>query len=411
MAPAFRSVAEHAAVVAALLARTPTGRLPLQQTRGLALADDVIAAVDLPPFANSAMDGYAVRAVELAELPNDAELVVSQDIPAGRTDVQPLQPGTVARIMTGAPIPDGADAVIPVEQISVVTSPVELIRIDTRVEPGKHVRGRGSDVGVGAVVLPAGSVVGPPQIGLLAALGESTAVVHRPLRVLLLSTGDELVAAGSPLLSGQIYESNSPMLAAAVSAIGGEPTVAHFVSDDVDAFRASFAEAAAGMDLVVTSGGVSAGAFEVVKDALSGRGVEFVKVGMQPGMPQGAGVVRLDGGGAVPVVTLPGNPVSSFVSFEVFLRPAMLAAMGHPAAHRHRPSSLLPLSEPITSVPGKRQFRRGVVDREAGTVRPYGGPGSHLLGWLAGADSLLVIPEDVTELPAGAAVEVWDLTG
>lgn len=408
--PSLRTVPEHATVVAALLARTPTERVPLQRSAGLVLADDVRAGLDLPPFANSAMDGYAIRSGELAELPNDVELVVSQDIPAGRTDVHPLRPGTVARIMTGAPIPEGADAVVPVEQITVVTSPTERIRIDQRVAPGKHVRTRGSDVGSGSVVLPAGTVIGPPQIGLLAALGEPEVLVHRPLRVLLLSTGDELVAPGQPLQPGQIYESNSPMLAAAVAAIGAEPTIAHFVGDDVEAFRASFADAALGMDLVVTSGGVSAGAFEVVKDALTGRGIEFVKVAMQPGMPQGAGTVDL-AGTAVPVVTLPGNPVSSFVSFEVFLRPAMLAAMGHPAARRHRPVSRLPLGEAITSVAGKRQFRRGVIDRDAGTVTPFGGPGSHLLGWLAGADSLLVVPEDVTELPAGAGVEVWDLTG
>ena len=249
-------------------------------------------------------------------------------------------------------------------------------------------------------MLPAGTVIGPPQIGVAAALGSAELSVHRPMRVLVLSTGSELVAAGEPLQPGQIYESNAAMLAAALTEIGAEPVRAHLVADDVEEFRGRLAEHAADVDLIVTSGGVSAGAYEVVKDALSGQGVEFAKVAMQPGMPQGAG--RWDG---VPVVTLPGNPVSSFVSFEVFLRPAIRAAMGH--RDPVRPAVRVPLAVAIDSPGGKRQFRRGVLDSVAGTVAPWGGPGSHLLGWLAGADCIVVIGEDATHLDAGTPVEVW----
>jgi len=408
----MRSVAEHAALVAGLIRGTPVERLPLDQAAGLVLGTDLRATIDLPPFPNSAMDGYAVRTVEVASAP--VEMVVSQDIPAGRLGVPPLAPGTVARIMTGAPIPDGADAVVPVEQTSVTPAGTDRVRIDVATVAGRHVRSQGSDVMAGAVVLTRGAHLGAPQIGLAAALGNAELSVHLPLRVLVLSTGSELIAPGNPLQRGQIYESNAPMLAAAISATGARPTVAHFVADDVDEFRSAFAAAAIGADLVVTSGGVSAGAYEVVKDALTGRGVEFAKVAMQPGMPQGAGAVEIDSGGSparsVPVVTLPGNTVSSFVSFEVFLRPAILAAMGHPPTRQHRRTRLLPLAEPLSSIHGKREFRRGLLDPAAGTVASFGGRGSHLLGWLAGADCLLVVPEEVAELAAGDPVEVWDLT-
>ncbi|GGM18256.1 molybdopterin molybdotransferase MoeA [Nakamurella endophytica] len=408
----LRSVEEHAAAVAALLAPAPAVRLPLARCLDRVLAEDLVAAIDLPPFANSAMDGYAVRAADLAALP--ATLPVSQDIPAGRTDTAPLRAGTAARIMTGAPVPDGADTVVPVERTD---AGVDRVRIDAAPAPGVHVRRVGEDVTAGTVVLRAGTVVRAAQIGVAAALGNAELAVRRPLRVLLLSTGTELVEPGRPLGPGQIYESNAAMLAAAVTEAGGVATVAHFVTDDVDRFRAALDRALdlphgdgpAGddgpVDLVVTSGGVSAGAYEVVKDALTGAGVEFAKVAMQPGMPQGAGTLAAPGGRRVPVVTLPGNPVSSYVSFEVFLRPAVRAALGHPDVTR--PVVRVPLSTGLDSPPGKRQFRRGQLDAVTGTVAPWGGPGSHLLGWLAGADAMIVVPPAVTRLEAGDDVEVW----
>ncbi len=391
----MRSVEEHARVISDLLSPSPVTVIGLAQTSGLVLARDLIAPIDLPPFPNSAMDGYAVRAADLTGFP--LTLTVSQDIPAGRQDTDPLAAGTAARIMTGAPMPAGADTIIQVERTDGGT---DTVRIDSAPPAGVHVRSKGEDVVAGAVVLKAGTVIAGPQVGVAAALGFAALPVRRPLEVLVLSTGTELVAPGQPLRPGQIYESNSYMLAAAITAAGAHATVAHFVADDVDAFRAALRAAIAGIDLIVTSGGVSAGAYEVVKDALTGQGVEFAKVAMQPGMPQGAG--HFDG---IPMVTLPGNPVSSYVSFEVFLRPAIRAAMGYQQITR--PAAELPLSETIDSPVGKRQFRRGVLDAAAGTVAPWGGPGSHLLSWLAGADAMIVVPADVGRLEAGDNVEVW----
>jgi molybdopterin molybdotransferase len=396
-----RTVAEHRAAVADLLAPMPTERVPLREARGRVLAEALLAAVALPPFDNSAMDGYAVRAADVASATEDDAVVlpVTADIPAGRTDVPVLEPGTAHRIMTGAPLPAGADAVVQVEHTD---AGVDQVRVFRGPAPGTSVRRTGEDVAEGAVVLPSGTVLGAPQIGVAAAVGSATLPVRRRPVVLVVSTGSELVAAGTPLRPGQIYESNGPMLAAAVDDAGGVGELVHFVPDDVAHLNRVLDERldAGRVDLVITSGGISAGAYEVVKEALTDRGVEFVKVAMQPGGPQGVG--RL---GDTGVVALPGNPVSSQVSFEVFVRPALRAALGHPHPERARVTAAL--AAPLTSTPGRRQFRRGVLDAVAGTVRETGGPPSHLLAALARADCFFVVPEEVTDLPAGASVEVW----
>lgn len=401
-----RSVEAHRAVVAALIAPQPAEPVPLAQARGRVLAEDLVATVSLPSFENSAMDGYAVRAAELAGASEDTpiELPVGADIPAGRTDVPPLQPGTAHRIMTGAPIPEGADAVVPVERTD---GGVERVVLRHAPQLRAHVRSVGEDVHAGTVVVPAGTVLQAAQIGIAAAVGCAELSVRRRPVVLVLSTGSELVAPGTPLRAGQIYESNGPMLAAAVEEAGGVAELLRFVPDDVEEFLARLADRISGVDLVLTSGGVSAGAYEVVKDAFTGRGVEFVKVGMQPGGPQGAG--RIDALGGVAVVTLPGNPVSSQVSFEVFVRPALRAATGHP--HPHRPVVTATLGERWTSPSGRRQFRRGVLDAVRGTVSEVGSPASHLLAAMARAECLVVVPEDVTTLDEGSSVEVWLLDG
>ncbi|MGY2129907.1 molybdopterin molybdotransferase MoeA [Blastococcus sp. SYSU DS0617] len=396
-----RTVEEHQAAVTALLPPMPEEFLPLAAAHGRVLARDVVAAVALPGFDNSAMDGYAARWAEVggaADRP--VRLPVAEDIPAGRTDVVPLAPGTVHRIMTGAPLPPGADVVVPVE---LTDGGTDLVEIRDSPAAGSHLRRAGEDIAAGAVALSAGSPLGAAQLGLAAAVGLTELPVRRRPRVLVLSTGSELVAPGEPLRPGQIYESNSLLLAAAVEEAGGVPRRLHFVPDDVDQFLGTVRAELATADLLVTSGGVSAGAYEVVKDAFAGLGtVEFGKVAMQPGGPQGAGTV--DG---VPVVTLPGNPVSAFVSFEVFVRPALRRALGHAAPDRLRAPARL--TGPLRSPAGRRQFLRGRY--ESGEVSQVGGPGSHLVAHLARANCLVVVPEDVTELAAGAEVDVVLIEG
>lgn len=395
----MRSVEEHQRIVAGLITARESTEVGVADAEGLVLAADVVAPLSLPVFDNSAMDGYAVRAADVAAAP--VRLPVAQDIPAGRTDRLTLEPGTAHRIMTGAPVPAGADAVVPVESTD---AGVSVVEIWSAAEPGRHIRRAGEDVTAGTTVLRAGQVLSPAALGLVAALGIDRLVVTPRQRVLVVSTGSELVGPGTPLLPGQIYESNAVMLAAAVREAGAEVASVATCGDDVGQFRAVLNAHTADADFVLTTGGVSAGAYEVVKDAFgAGGSVEFVKVAMQPGMPQGAGALP-DGRG---IITLPGNPVSALVSFEVFIRPALRAAMGLPA---HRPRRTAMLAEGLTSPGGKRQFRRGVYDEETGTVTSYGPPASHHLRWLASANCLLDIAEDVTAVAAGEQIRVWDLT-
>jgi molybdopterin molybdotransferase len=401
-----RTVEEHQAVINALLQLLPEEEVPLSAAHGRVLARAVPARVALPGFDNSAMDGYAARWAEVGSAGRSpVRLPVAEDIPAGRTDVVPLARGTVQRIMTGAPLPAGADVVVPVE---LTDGGTEVVEIRNAPPAGSHLRAAGEDIAAGAMALPAGTSLGAAQLGLAAAVGLTTLPVRRRPRVLVLSTGSELVAPGQPLLPGQIYESNSALLAAAVEDAGGEARRLHFVPDDVDEFLTTVRAELGGRDhgpadLLITSGGVSAGAYEVVKDAFRALGtVEFAKVAMQPGGPQGAGTV--DG---VPVVTLPGNPVSAFVSFEVFVRPALRRALGHAAPDRLRAPARL--TGALHSPAGRRQFLRGRYDN--GQVSQVGGPGSHLVAHLARANCLVVVPEDVTELPPGAEVDVVLIEG
>ena len=398
----MRSVDEHRRVIAGLISARPPSPVVLSEALGLVLAEDVVAPLSLPVFDNSAMDGYAVRAEDVADAgpDNPVTLPVAEDIPAGRTDPLTLSPGTAHRIMTGAPMPAGATAVVPVEATD---AGMPTVKIAGAPRPGQHVRKSGEDVTAGTRVLRAGQTVTPAVLGLVAALGLDRLTVVPRQRVLVISTGSELVAAGTALAPGQIYESNAVMLAAAVREAGASVLDTATCGDDVEQFRELLEAREA--DLVITSGGVSAGAYEVVKDAFptGSAGVEFVKVAMQPGMPQGAGRT----GGGCPIVTLPGNPVSALVSFEVFIRPALRAAMGMADPDRPRRSAVL--AEALTSPRGKRQVRRGISDPCAGTVTSYGPPASHHLRWLASANCLLDIAEDVTDLAAGQQVEIWDL--
>ena len=400
----MRSVTQHQHAVGELIKARPAQTVPLTEAHSLVLACDLAARISLPVFDNSAMDGYAVRADELAAATpaQPVALPVTEDIAAGRTVIPNLQPGTAHRIMTGAPLPDGATAVVPVEATDGHT---DTVHIYASARTGQHIRYAGEDVTAGAVVLHAGQVITAPILGLAAALGVTELLVVPQQRVLVVSTGSELVPSGVPLKPGQIYESNSIMLAAAVRDAGAAVVSTATTTDDAAQFSAVLDRYAPQVDLIITSGGVSAGAYEVVKDTFGRRGehgVEFVKVAMQPGMPQGLGMVA-----GTPIITLPGNPVSALVSFEVFIRPALRRAMALPTPERPRRTAVL--TETLTAPRGKRQFRRAVLDPVAGTVTSYGPPASHHLRWLASANCLLDIAEDIVNVPAGSELQVWDL--
>ncbi len=396
----MRPVEDHQRVVAGLITRREPVTLAIADTLGLVLADDVVAPLSLPGFDNSAMDGYAVVAEDIATATSEQPVLlpVAEDIPAGRTDPLTLKPGTAHRIMTGAPLPAGATAVVPVEATDGAT---DTVTIRSSAKPNQHIRRAGEDVTAGTTVLRTGQLVTPAALGLAAALGLGELTVIPRQRVLVMSTGTELVAPGTPLQPGQIYESNAVMLVAAVRDAGAEVVASPMAGDDVDVFRDVLNRYTGQADLIITTGGVSAGAYEVVKDALGGE-VDFVKVAMQPGMPQGAGTVN-----GTPIITLPGNPVSALVSFEVFIRAPLRTAMGLPNPERPRRTAVL--TEDLTSPRGKRQFRRGVLDPDAGTVTGYGPPASHHLRWLASANCLLEIGEDDIEVAAGSRIQVWDL--
>lgn len=404
--PALTPVAVHQQRVRELLARGEPIDVPLGEATGLVLAADLLAKVALPGFDNSAMDGYALRYADVAAATAERPLLidVSDDIPAGRTDVGPLAVGTAARIMTGAPMPPGADVVVPVEWTDAAQDgpPPTSVRIFQAPGEGQHVRREGEEASPGDVVLLVGTPITPPVLGLAAALGHDTLPVYPRPHVLVLSTGSELIAPGLPLRPGQIYESNSYMLVDAIRRSGCSAEALTMVPDDVEEFNAKLAAVAASADLVITSGGVSAGAYEVVKEAMTAAGtVLFDKVAMQPGMPQGCGTIN-----GTPIITLPGNPVSVYVSFEVFVRPALRARLGFTETSRRRVSATW-RGGAAGSPNGKRQFLRAHYDPTSNTVSPVGTPPSHLLASLARADSLTVVPAEVTAISDGDMLEVW----
>lgn len=404
----MKTVAEHLQEVLSVVAPLRVIDLQLAETHGCVLAEDVYAAAALPAFDNSAMDGYAVRFADVAAATEKqpAALAVVGDVMAGSWQSLAVSPGSSLRIMTGAPLPAGADAVVPVEWTD---GGLASVRISRPVRAGEHVRTAGDDLRAGDVVARRGGVVHATQLALLAAVGRDHAVVHPKPRVVVLSTGDEVVEPGQPPRPGQIYDSNGYALTALVTEAGGHGYRAGIAPDDVDRLSAVLDDHLIRADLLITSGGVSVGERDVVKKALSRLGtVRFERVAMQPGMPQGFGTIGPD---ATPIFCLPGNPVSAMVAFEVFIRPALWRMAGF-APTQAAPESAR-LLEPLTAPAGKRQYRRGrlsVADGER-VVRPHGGTGSHLLAGLAGANALIVIDEVTTEVEAGAMVEVLPLTG
>ena len=402
----MRTVDEH--LEACLSAIGPLEAIDLQllDAHGSILAEEVVAPWSLPQFDNSSMDGYAVRAADVATASESApvELPVTGDIPAGRPATLSMSPGTTMRIMTGAPIPQGADAVVPVEWTD---SGLATVRVTRAPEPGAFVRRIGTDVVKGVTVLEAGSRLGPPQLGLLAAVGRDRVVCRPKPRVVVMATGSELVEPGLPLRSGQISESNSFALTTAAREAGAIAFRVGIVPDDPRQLMDTVEDQLIRADLLVTTGGVSAGAYDVVKEVLSRLGtVSFDKVAMQPGMPQGFGVVGPD---RTPIFTLPGNPVSAYVSFEVFVRPVIRRMLG--VEPLMRPTVRAVCTDQLYSPDGKRQFARGWLSVEDGryVVRPVGAQGSHLVNDLAHANCLIVVPESVTVVPAGGAVTVMVL--
>jgi molybdopterin molybdotransferase len=403
---ALQSVDSYLSEIVAALTPLPPQDVPIPQALGAVLAADATAGSPLPGFDNSAMDGYAVIAADVAAATEEhpVKLPVDAEIAAGETGSFSVSPGRCVKIMTGALLPAGADAVIPVEWTDDGSSEVQIRRA---VKPGNAIRRAGDDAQPGDLLLPAGTRLGAAQIGVLAAAGHGTVQVRRRPRVTVISTGNELVPPGSPLMPGQIWDSNSFMLAAAARQSGLDGVRHDTVRDDPELVLTAIKEAAATSDLLVTSGGVSMGGeHDVVKAALSKLGsVAFRKVAMQPGMPQGFGMIGDEP--RTPIFTLPGNPVSAFVSFRLYVLPAARVLQG--LAQQPGEPLRARLSGPATSPEGKRSFLRGILDRAAGSVVPLTGQSSHQIAALARANALIVVPEAVTSLPEGEIVDVLEL--
>ncbi|MDL9981368.1 gephyrin-like molybdotransferase Glp [Microbacterium candidum] len=403
-ARAHRTVDEHLAEVLAAVTPLESTTVLLRDAAGSTLAVPVVAPTDAPGFRSSAMDGFAVRAVDAASASPEspARLRVIADLPAGTELDPPLAQGEAARIMTGAPVPTAADAVVPLEHTSagLFGGPdVDVVRAPT---VGQHVRPSGEDVRTGVEVVRAGVALGALQLGSIAAAGVTEVVVARRPRVAVVSTGSELAAPGAPLRRGMIPESNAPMLSRLTEDAGADLVLVATVPDVNAEFERALEDAtAAGADVVITSGGVGTGAYEVVRNTLEPiGGMEFVTVAMRPGRPQGFG--RLASGALA--FGLPGTPIGAAVSFEVFVRPALLAMQGR--RELHRPRLLLRAAEGWRSRAGHRHLVPATIDRtdpRGWTVRPAGG--AHSTTALAYTDAFVVVPEDVEEVRVGDLVE------
>lgn len=415
-----RTVEEHQQAVLGLLRYSsaftdrPAESLPLPLARGRVLAEDLHTPVSLPPFDNSQMDGYAVHRDDLAgaEL---LRLTVAPPVPAG-AEPAGLEPGYAAPIMTGAMIPEGAAAVVPIERAVPSQFPTaaqyrdeELLTVELPVvEEGLFIRSAGSDLSEGSLALEAGTLLGPAQLGLIAACGLEAVPVRPRFLVLLLSTGDEVQEPGGILAPGRIFDANTTLLATALEEAGVEVQRHRVVADDPQELRRALQDIDRPVNLILSTGGISQGAYEVVKQALADSSVEFLSVSMQPGGPQAIGTIN-----GVPFLGFPGNPVSALVSFEMFLRPALSAVTGIPGNRVCLPARL---TEDVQSPENKHQVRRGIyTDRSGqgegiGDVTLLGGPGSHLLHSLAASNALVHLPAGTGTLEAGTPVSVWLLS-
>lgn len=406
------SVEDHRADILAAVSPLAPHRRPLAECHGLVLAEDVAARLAVPPFDNSAMDGYAVRHSDLhgAGREHPVRLPVAADVPAGIAADSALPAGGAMRIMTGAPVPPGADTVVPVEDtdqpVGAAAAPTEVAVYD-QPPLGRHIRRAGEDINIGQPVLARGEMLQAIHISAAASVGWADLAVHPRPRIGVLATGDEIRPPGTPLAPGQIPDSNTALLTGLLIESGAEPVLLPPVGDDPEKFDDVLATRAADLDGLLTSGGVSVGAFDVVKTVLGARpGMLFRNVAMQPGKPQGFGVLD----DRLPVFCLPGNPVSVWVSFEVFVRPALRVMAGQ-----------APDPQPVTATAregwrcpqGRRQYIPVIIDGEGADleVRPAaaGGSGSHLVASLARAQGLAIVPADVAAVRAGDRVALIDM--
>jgi molybdopterin molybdotransferase len=395
------AVDAHLAAILAMLPTPEPIELRTADGLGLILAETATCSVLLPSTDNSAMDGYALVADDLssASRAEPVRLSVSGEVVAGSLELPTVARGTCVRIMTGAPIPPGADAVVPVE-LTLSDGDDVLFHLPARA--GDNIRRAGEDLVPDQELVAAGRRLAPADVALLSAAGVTRVVCLPAPRVVIMSTGDELVPAEREPGPGRIRDSNGPMLAAMVKATGGVPFVTGAIPDDHAALTEAFESNLGHADLFVCTGGASAGTRDLLADVIAQLGeVEAVKVAMRPGMPQIRGRI-----GPTPVIGLPGNPVSSFVSFEVFVRPAIRALQGRRDVHR--PTVIARAAEPLHAPAHKRGYVRVRLAREGAswTARPTGGQGSHLISSIAQADGLAIVPEAVTEVRVGDEVRV-----
>ncbi|MBK6319075.1 MAG: molybdopterin molybdotransferase MoeA [Dehalococcoidia bacterium] len=413
------SVEEARERILANFQRLPVERKPLLAALGQVLAADVVSPYDLPPLANTGMDGYALRAADTAGASEAApvRLRVITNLAAGYVSDVPIGSGEAARIMTGAPIPPGADAVVPFEETDeVLRGPNEQPRpggevaIFKAAKHGANVRERGGDVRAGNRVIEAGRVLRASEIGVLSSLGLTEVAVFRRPVVAILSTGDEVTPPGEALLPGRIYDANSAAVAAQVASFGGVPRVLGIAKDTIEDLTSKLREGL-DADMLVTSAGVSRGDFDVVKDVLAREGqVDFWTVRMRPGKPLAFGAFAAPDGRRIPHLGLPGNPVSSMVSFELFGRPAIFKMLGKQGWER--PSVRAIVRERVVNPDPRRYFARCIVTQgeDGRWYADLSGPqGSNILTGMSGANALTVIPEHVTVVEAGEEIDAMML--
>jgi molybdopterin molybdotransferase len=399
----MRSVEEHLSKILELVEPLPPYEQPLLEALGLPICEDITSTIDLPGFDNSAMDGYAVHYADVADASRDnpVRLPVVGESAAGQSKAYALSPGQSVKIMTGAPLPAGADAVVPIEWTDGGRATVEIRQAPRH---GEHVRPRGDDIKSGDLLIEEGTTLGPREAMILAATGHGRVRARPRPRVVVISTGSELREPGAALGYDSIYDSNSFAIAAAARQADAIAYRVGIVTDDPQELTDTLSDQLVRADLVVTSGGVSMGDYDVVKDVLGRLGtVEFAEVAMQPGKPQGFGTIGEDD---TPIFTLPGNPVSAYISFEVFVLPAIRRMMGK--LPYRRPLVRAECTADITSPRGKKQFVRGhfEVTARGAQVTPVGGHGSHLIGGLSKANSLICVSEADSAVEAGNLVDV-----